>query len=155
MYYVYTIGGNKMTIEGDGKSITRIRFGVHVGDGERKRNYIMDQARDELEEYFEGRRLSFNVPLNPLGTPWEQTIWTALKEIPYGETRSYREIAKETGNGKACQAVGHASGKNPVAVIIPCHRVIGSDGTLKSYASGQEMKDYLLTLEKKVKEKKN
>ena len=147
MYYVYDICGNKVTIEGNGKVITGIRFGVH-GDGDIEgRDYLMDQAARELLEYFQGKRKVFDVPLDPRGTAWEKRVWTELLKIPYGKTRSYGEIARLLGNGKAYRAVGRASGRNPIMVMVPCHRVIGTDGSMKGYLGGTSMKKYLLELE--------
>ena len=147
MYYVYDICGNKVTIEGNGKAITGIHFGVHGGGDIEGRDYLMDQAARELLEYFQGKRKVFDVPLDPRGTVWEKKVWTELLKIPYGETRSYGEIARLLGNGKAYRAVGRASGRNPIMVMVPCHRVIGTDGSMKGYLGGTSMKKYLLELE--------
>lgn len=102
----------------------------------------------ELSEYFQGRRTEFSVPLNPSGTQFQKQVWKALREIPYGETRSYKEIAEVIGNPKACRAVGMANHKNPLPILVPCHRVIGSDGSLTGYAGGLEIKKKLLCLER-------
>ncbi len=102
----------------------------------------------QLTEYLEGERKNFNLPTDPQGTDFQKKVWNELKKIPYGEVRSYKQIAESTGNPRACRAVGSANNKNPIAVIIPCHRVIGADGRLVGYAGGLERKKFLLNLEK-------
>ena len=109
---------------------------------------LLRQAAAELREYFAGQRRQFTVPLAPKGTPFQQKVWKALQEIPYGETRSYKEIAIAVGNEKACRAVGLANNRNPLPIFIPCHRVVGSDGKLVGYAGGLDVKTFLLELEK-------
>jgi len=104
----------------------------------------------ELDGYFKGKLTRFTVPLDPRGTPFQLKVWEALYRIPYGETRTYGQVAATTGNAAASRAVGHAIGSNPIAIIVPCHRVIGSDGGLTGYASGLERKRYLLNLEAKT-----
>jgi methylated-DNA-[protein]-cysteine S-methyltransferase len=103
---------------------------------------------DQLREYFAGERRNFDVPLAPVGTPFQQLVWAALRMIPYGETRSYGQIAAQIGRPSASRAVGLANGRNPVSIIVPCHRVIGSSGTLTGYAGGLERKRFLLDLER-------
>ena len=100
-------------------------------------------------EYFDGKRKIFDLPLKPEGTEFQLKDWNALREIPYGETRSYKDIAIAIGNPKACRAVGTANHNNPISIIIPCHRVIGSDGSLTGYGGGLDKKTYLLELEQK------
>lgn len=114
---------------------------------ENTRTAIMDKAFLEIKEYLEGKRKTFDVPLAPKGTAFQQKVWNALRTIPYGETRSYSEIAEMIGNPKACRAVGMANNKNPIIIMIPCHRVIGKNGSLVGYACGLEKKEYLLNLE--------
>lgn len=101
----------------------------------------------QLSEYFNGERKSFDFPFKMEGTPFQKKVWSALCEIPYGETRSYKEIAIAIGSPKACRAVGMANNRNPIAIVIPCHRVIGSNGDLVGYAGGIEVKKALLKLE--------
>ena len=109
---------------------------------------LLRQAAAELAAYFAGQLREFTVPLAPKGTPFQQKVWAALREIPYGETRSYKEIAAMVGNEKACRAVGMANNRNPLPIFIPCHRVVGSDGKLVGYAGGLDVKTFLLELEK-------
>ena len=101
----------------------------------------------QLKEYFAGKRNSFDLLLAPKGTPFQTTVWRALCTIPYGETRSYKELAILVGNDKACRAVGGANGKNPISIIQPCHRVIAADGSLGGFSSGLARKEFLLNLE--------
>lgn len=103
----------------------------------------------ELDEYFQGRRKAFDFPCRTHGTAFQEKVWAALREIPYGETRSYRDIAEAIGHPKAYRAVGMANHANPLFIIIPCHRVIGADGSLTGYGGGLPMKKALLMLEKK------
>ncbi len=104
-------------------------------------------ATRQLAEYFQGRRRSFDLPLEVRGTPFQQRVWKALRRIPYGETRSYGEIARQVGSPRAARAVGMANHANPVAIVIPCHRVIAAGGALGGYACGIEFKRRLLDLE--------
>lgn len=108
---------------------------------------MIQEAKKQLEEYFDGSRKKFDILLRPKGTPFQHQVWKALQEIPYGTTMTYGEIAKKIGNPKASRAVGHANNQNPIAIIIPCHRVIGANGTLVGYAGGVEKKQALLELE--------
>lgn len=109
---------------------------------------LIREAAQQLSEYLEGARKDFSVPLSPNGTFFQKKVWEALREIPYGETRSYKQIAQRIGNEKACRAVGMANHNNPIMCIIPCHRVIGTDGSLVGYAGGLPVKEQLLKMEK-------
>lgn len=109
---------------------------------------LLKETAKQLEEYLEGRRKTFDVPLNPKGTNFMKKVWTALQDIPYGEVRTYQQIAEKIDNPKAARAVGMANHKNPIPIIIPCHRVIGSNGKLVGYALGVDMKEFLLEWEK-------
>lgn len=104
----------------------------------------------QLGEYFAGHRVDFDLPLVPAGTPFQQKVWMALRDIPYGRTMSYGEIALELGQPTASRAVGLANGRNPLAVIVPCHRVIGSNGSLTGFGGGLERKRWLLDHERTV-----
>lgn len=101
----------------------------------------------QLQEYFEGKRHSFDVPLDLYGTPFQKRVWQALQTISYGETRSYKEIAQHIGAPKAVRAIGGANNQNPIPIIIPCHRVIGSNGAMVGYGGGLEKKEWLLSIE--------
>ena len=111
-------------------------------------NHLIKEACIQLDEYFAGKRQIFDLPLSPKGTDFQQTVWKQLQEIPYGRTISYSQLAKAIRHPKACRAVGSANGKNPIAIIIPCHRVIASNGGLGGYAGGLDIKIQLLALEK-------
>ncbi len=114
------------------------------------RTDFSDMVMKQIEEYLQGTRQTFDINFRLDGTEFQKKVWNALLEIPYGETRSYKEIAEAIGNPKAVRAVGSANNKNPVLLLVPCHRVIGADGSLTGYAGGLEMKQYLLNLEKKI-----
>jgi methylated-DNA-[protein]-cysteine S-methyltransferase len=107
-------------------------------------------AAGQLAEYFAGERTEFDLPLALAGTDFQRRVWAALRDIPYGETVSYGELARSIGQASASRAVGLANGKNPVSVIVPCHRVIGSDGSLTGYGGGLDRKRFLLALERGV-----
>ncbi len=113
---------------------------------------LLEDAVYQLQEYFEGKRKSFSLTLNPEGTNFQKKVWTALQEIPYGKTVSYLELSKTLGDVKAIRAVAAANGKNPLWIIVPCHRVIGSDGSLVGYAGGLHRKKWLLNHENPVKQ---
>ncbi|WP_165176680.1 methylated-DNA--[protein]-cysteine S-methyltransferase [Desulfovibrio sp. ZJ369] len=108
---------------------------------------ILRRARVQLEEYLAGRRKSFELPLAPRGTDFQRKVWEALTRIPYGETRSYKQIAEAVGCPRGCRAVGLANNRNPISIVIPCHRVIGADGRLVGYGGGLPLKKALLRLE--------
>lgn len=122
----------------------RVRLTI---DAEDDRHPILVEAERQLREYFEGRRTSFALPLDPAGTAFQQKVWQALLTIPFGETRSYAQVARQVGNPTAVRAVGAANGRNPLSIVAPCHRVIGSNGALTGFAGGLETKKYLLSME--------
>jgi methylated-DNA-[protein]-cysteine S-methyltransferase len=109
---------------------------------------LLREAVSQLHEYFAGTRMAFDLPLAPEGTAFQRGVWKALLDIPYGETRSYRQIAEAVGSPKACRAVGGANNKNPLSIVIPCHRVIGANGGLVGYGGGLDKKQQLLLLER-------
>lgn len=109
---------------------------------------LLSMATIQLDEYFQGKRTTFSLPFKLIGTPFQLAVWKELQNIPYGQTTSYKEIAQKINKPKACRAVGMANNKNPLPIIIPCHRVIGSNGKLIGYAGGLKLKNYLLELEK-------
>lgn len=105
---------------------------------------LLEPALHQLQEYFQGQRRSFTLPLAPPGTPFQQRVWQELQRISFGTTLTYRELAQRLGMPHAARAVGHANGRNPLAIVIPCHRLIGSDGQLRGYAGGIALKQRLL-----------
>jgi methylated-DNA-[protein]-cysteine S-methyltransferase len=108
---------------------------------------VLVKTEQELKEYFEGKRTSFSLVLDPIGTAFQREVWEALSTIPYGETRTYTAIANQIGNAKAVRAVGAANGRNPISIVVPCHRVIGASGELTGFAGGLAAKAALLSLE--------
>ncbi|RSK41452.1 methylated-DNA--[protein]-cysteine S-methyltransferase [Mangrovimonas spongiae] len=113
---------------------------------------ILQDCVYQLQEYFEGKRKNFTLKLNPQGTNFQKTVWKALAEIPYGKTTSYLELSRQLGDEKAIRAVANANGKNPIWIVIPCHRVIGSNGSLTGYAGGLYRKQWLLEHESPYKQ---
>lgn len=111
---------------------------------EQRADPVLAEAEQQLNEYFEGQRTTFDLPLDLRGTEFQRAVWTYLRSIPFGATRTYGEIARELGNPNAMRAVGAANGRNPVSIIVPCHRVIGSSGTLTGFAGGVSAKAWLL-----------
>jgi len=142
----------ELLLLGDGAALR----GLYMQDGSRPARISDGWERDaapfaavaaQLAEYFAGRRIAFDVPLDMRGTPFERRVWRALQDIPYGETVSYGEIARTVGEPTAARAVGLANGRNPVSIIVPCHRVVGAGGALTGYGGGLERKRLLLDLE--------
>ncbi len=138
-----------LTVTASDEAVTAIRFGASgpAFDGPGELPPLLKRAVGELREYFAGTRREFTLPLSAAGTPFQQTVWAALREIPYGETRTYGEIAAQIGRPKACRAVGMANNRNPIAIVVPCHRVVGASGALVGYAAGLSVKEKLLRLE--------
>ncbi len=148
---LYDIVGSpvgELLLVGDGESLTRLDFHPsRVRPGWRHEPAAFAEARDQLDAYFAGDLRTFDLPLAPAGTPFQRRVWDALTTIPYGETTSYGELAEEIGRPGSARAVGAANGRNPIAIVVPCHRVIGGDRTLTGYAGGLDAKRILLTLE--------
>ncbi|HEX4575807.1 MAG TPA: methylated-DNA--[protein]-cysteine S-methyltransferase [Edaphobacter sp.] len=123
----------------------RVRLGEVV---EEERHPVLIETERQLGEYFAGKRRDFSIALDVRGTRFQKDVWEALLAIPFGETRSYGELAKQLGNPRATRAVGAANGRNPLSIIVPCHRVVGSSGKLTGFAGGLDAKAHLLGLEK-------
>lgn len=134
-------------VEEDG-ALAEIRFGKCVQDETIRQTPLLQRTMQELSEYFSGVRKTFSIPLRPSGTAFQHKCWDALLRIPYGETRTYAQQAQMIGNPKACRAVGMGNHLNPIPILIPCHRVVGKNGTLTGYAGGLSIKEKLLTLER-------
>ena len=132
----------------DGKSIKEISFS-EIDLQEQNSCEVLEKCREQLENYFSGKSLAFDLPLSPNGTEFQQRVWAELLKIPYGETITYMEMAVRLGDPKCIRAAGTANGKNPIAIIIPCHRVIGAGNKLTGYAGGIWRKKALLELELK------
>ena len=142
------IGELMLTADDDG-ALTGVNLPNRHPDpaGWERDDGLLADARRQLTEYFAGERTAFDLPLRPAGAPFQLRVWEALLRIPYGETASYGEIARELGHPTASRAVGAANGRNPIAIVVPCHRVIGADGSLTGYGGGLECKRALLDLE--------
>ena len=151
----YPTPAGDMTIVCRGGWITEIGFGrrdpAETDAGTQETPELIKLAYRQLMEYFDGERKEFHLPLKPEGTEFQKKVWAALREIPYGETRSYGQIAARIGDPKASRAVGMANNKNPLAIVVPCHRVVGANGSLTGYAGGLDVKEYLLKLESEHK----
>lgn len=141
-YYKTPIGTAR--IVGDDDGILSITVLDSEEESSTKIPECLKDCVNQLKEYFHGERTSFNLNLNPQGTSFQKEVWSALQQIPYGTTKSYLKMSKEMGNVKAIRAVASANGKNPLWIVIPCHRVIGSDGSLTGYAGGLWRKRWLL-----------
>ena len=124
---------------------SRVRLGELIAN---EHHPVLVETERQLREYFAGKRKVFSIALDMRGTRFQKDVWEALRAIPFGETRSYGQLAKQLGNPRATRAVGAANGRNPVSIIVPCHRVIGSSGNLTGFAGGLEIKAHLLSLEK-------
>lgn len=141
-----------LLLAGDPQGLTLVRFpgergGVRPAADWRRDDGVFAAAIAQLEEYFAGARREFSLPLQPVGTPFQQVVWSALRTIPYGTTLSYGELARRIGRPPASRAVGAANGANPLPIIVPCHRVIGADRSLTGFGGGLETKRFLLALE--------
>lgn len=148
--FFYSTSIGKIGIADNDEAITNLFFSDEKvpKDVSLKETALIREAAAQLKDYLAGKRKAFELPLAMEGTAFQQTVWKALTAIPYGETRSYGQIAESIGNPKACRAVGLANNKNPIAVFVPCHRVIGANGKLVGYAGGLDMKEKLLGMEK-------
>lgn len=145
----------KLRLTGTGTALTGVFMESERHESAVSRDAVRDasplrDARQQIEEYFGGGRRDFSLALDAGGTEFQRSVWRALREIPFGATASYGEIAKRIRNSKAVRAVGLANGRNPISIIVPCHRVIGADGSLTGYGGGLERKRFLLALEKRV-----
>jgi methylated-DNA-[protein]-cysteine S-methyltransferase len=147
--YIYETAIGKIGITDNDSAITTLYFSGDklLDDMHIEETPLIREAAQQLTDYFEGKRKTFNVPLAPSGTEFQQKVWTVLQTIPYGETWSYKQVAEAIGNPKASRAVGMANNKNPIVIMIPCHRVIGANGKLVGYGGGLERKVQLLTIE--------
>ena len=144
-YSYETVLGSVTLVEEDGALLAISTH--HVYEGICQETTLIKEAHQQLSEYLKGERKSFDLPLRMKGTDFQQRVWNALLDIPYGETRSYKQIAEAIGNPKAVRAVGMANNRNPLLIVVPCHRVIGVNGKLVGYGAGIEKKEFLLRLE--------
>lgn len=144
---VYHSPFGDMELDYEEDAVTALKMAAKKAVGEAPEGLAL-AVFQELDEYFQGKRKTFDIPLRTHGTPFQEKVWAALRAIPYGEVRSYKEVAEAIGHPKAYRAVGMANNANPIFIIVPCHRVIGSDGSLTGYGGGLPMKKALLSLEK-------
>jgi methylated-DNA-[protein]-cysteine S-methyltransferase len=145
----------RMFVQSDGRFVTRLFMPHHKGwrgpDASwRQSDAPFTAVREQLAEYFAGERQQFDVPLKVAGTPFQQHVWQELVQIPFGTTITYAELARRVGKPTASRAVGHANGRNPISIIVPCHRVIGANGKLTGYAGGMDKKQWLLAWERRA-----
>ena len=145
--YFYETEIGTIGIRENNKYITDIYFSKIDTNDNIKETELIKKCFLQLKEYFEGSRRSFDLPIEPKGTEFQKKVWDELLKIPYGETKSYKDIALAIGNEKACRAIGMANNKNPIPIIIPCHRVIGSNKKLVGYSGGIDIKEKLLNIE--------
>jgi|SRR5690625_1227011 len=138
----------KLEIIASDQAITAVRFTDKLRDKPSETSEILQETRKQLDEYFQNKRTSFDIPLAPSGTDFQKKVWSILKEIPYGQVISYKEVSRRLGNEKQIRAAANANGQNPILILIPCHRVIGSNGTLTGYSGGLSKKKWLLEFEK-------
>lgn len=151
-FFDYVIKGHQFTLAEENGFLTNLHFGKTVISGAGKNETaLLRQAAVQLGEYFCGQRRYFDIPLKSEGTVFQKKVWAALCEIPYGETRSYKEIAIAAGSPHGFRAAGMANNRNPIVIMVPCHRVIGTDGKLVGFGGGLDMKRELLELEQKYK----
>ncbi|MDX6212382.1 MAG: methylated-DNA-[protein]-cysteine S-methyltransferase [Frankiales bacterium] len=140
-----------LVLTSDGEALTRLLFDAPVDPSWSTDSCpVLERAVAQLAEYFAGERTTFDLPLEPAGTPFQQTTWLALREIPYAQTINYGQLALRVGNARASRAVGLANGRNPISIVVPCHRVIGANGSLTGYGGGLDRKRLLLDLERRV-----
>jgi methylated-DNA-[protein]-cysteine S-methyltransferase len=147
-YAVMSTTVGPVTVASTDRGLAAVHFGNSVPDGAVVDNSANREIVKQLSEYFERKRTRFELPLDVEGTPFQKSVWSELLRIPYGETRSYGDIAKALGRPTAARAVGMANHNNPVAIVIPCHRVVGQNGSLTGYAGGLHLKEQLLSIER-------
>lgn len=148
-YFCYDTEIGRIKISEKDEKIIGLVFSDYKKENEiEKETELIKKAYTQLEEYLSGKRTEFDIEIEMIGTEFQKKVWKELLNIPYGETRSYKDIAIAIGNEKACRAVGNANNKNPIAIIVPCHRVVGSDGSMTGYAGGLNIKEKLLKIEK-------
>jgi methylated-DNA-[protein]-cysteine S-methyltransferase len=141
------IGPLSVGRERRGGPLTDIHFFARTKEEWQRDDSAFDDVATQLRDYFAGQRRQFDLPLAPAGTPFQQSVWNVLRTIPYGATRSYLDVANAIGKPAACRAVGAANGANPLPIVVPCHRVIGANGSLTGFGGGIEVKKRLLALE--------
>lgn len=148
-YFIYDTEIGKLTVGCAGELLTHLSFGESHVPGKRRRTPFSDEVFRQISEYLAGGRREFSIPFHMEGTPFQKKVWQALCTIGYGQTCAYSELAEQIGSPRAARAVGMANHMNPIAVIVPCHRIIGKNGRLVGYAGGLDIKRRLLELERR------
>jgi methylated-DNA-[protein]-cysteine S-methyltransferase len=151
-YYDYQTPIGKIWIVEEDHFIVTIKYKVDTSNMEKKETALIQKTYNQLIEYFSGKRKTFNIPFQLTGTSFQKKVWAALQTIPYGEVWSYKRLAETVHSPKGYRAVGMANNRNPISIIVPCHRVIGADGSLVGYAGGLDIKKRLLDIEQKNKQ---
>jgi methylated-DNA-[protein]-cysteine S-methyltransferase len=143
---------DELLLTSNGTALTRLLFSPFTVDPSWSEEPcdVLDATVAQLRDYFAGRRTDFDLPLDPIGTPFQLSVWQQLREIPYAETINYGQLATRVGNSNASRAVGLANGRNPISIVVPCHRVIGANGSLTGYGGGLDRKRALLDLERRT-----
>jgi methylated-DNA-[protein]-cysteine S-methyltransferase len=161
-YSIFSSPIGELLMTSDGEALTGLNMCQRRGKpargpeaGWQRDDSVFEAAREQLEAYFSGKRRDFDLRLRMAGTPFQHLVWEGLRAIPYGETLSYAELARRIGRPGASRAVGSANGRNPIAIVVPCHRVIAADGTLGGYGGGLDRKEWLLQLEEAVLDRVN
>ncbi|MDR1459196.1 MAG: methylated-DNA--[protein]-cysteine S-methyltransferase [Bacteroidales bacterium] len=150
-HYDYQTPFGSIWIAEENHSIVRIKYKIGNSNMAKKETELIQETYKELGEYFSGKRKTFDVPIQLIGTPFQKRVWSALQTIPYGEVWSYKQLAEAVDLPKGFRAVGMANNQNPISIIVPCHRVIGIDGNLVGYAGGLDIKRKLLEIEQNNK----
>lgn len=148
-YYTYSTDIGNISIAEENGFITDLRFASEIASAQKSETEVIFLASSQLKEYLSGSRKEFDLPLEISGTDFEKSVYRAVQQVDYGTTETYKHIAQKINKPNAVRAVGNANNKNPILIFIPCHRIIGADGSLKGYSAGLEIKKYLLNLEKK------
>lgn len=149
-YFAYRTPLGHVTIASDGQALTALAFGERELEGRKLATELTNRAANQLQEYLAGRRRAFDLPLAPAGTEFQRRVWAALREVPYGQARSYSDVAAAIGSPRSCRAVGSACNKNPLPVIVPSHRVVGANGNPSGRGDDAKAKAYLLDLERRA-----
>lgn len=151
-HFAYNTPLGHVTIASDGRAITALAFGRQRLSGEARATELTNRAANQLQEYFAGKRRTFDLPLAPTGTDFQKRVWDALREVPFGETRSYSEVAAAIDSPRSSRTVGGANNKNPLPIIIPSHRIVGANGSFSGSGKEVRIKVFLRDLERRALE---
>ncbi|WP_260620483.1 methylated-DNA--[protein]-cysteine S-methyltransferase [Gordonibacter massiliensis (ex Traore et al. 2017)] len=151
-HFAYRTPLGRVTIASDGRAVTALAFGEQTLPGAARATELTNRAANQLQEYFAGKRRAFDLPLAPAGTDFQKRVWKAVADVPYGETRTYSDVAAAIGSPRSCRAVGAASNKNPLPILIPCHRIVGANGSPAGSGNDAKAKAFLLDMERRAAE---